>query len=88
MSSKQKIYVDSLPEDCVQIKTYNGKEYANLFFSPSTKKFYQAPEPGYRVLPFNERGYVRPMSLDGTSGTLSVSVVEKKMKDEIKSIQK
>ena len=88
MASKQKVYVDSLPEDCVQIKNYNGKEYANLFFSPSNKKFYQAPESGYRVLPFNERGYVRPMSLDGTTGTLSVSVVEKKMKDNIESIPK
>ena len=83
MASKQKVYVDSLPEDCVQIKTYNGKGYTNLFYSPSTKKFYQAPEMKFRELNENARGCVRPMSNDGTTGSMYASVIEKRFHDQI-----
>ena len=83
MASKQKVYVDSLPEDSVQIKNYNGKEYANLFFSPSNKKFYQAPAMKFKELKFNERGYARPTANDGTSGTISITSIERHFNDQI-----
>lgn len=85
MASKQKVYVDSLPEDCVQIKTYNGTEYINLFFSPSTKKLYQAPEMKYRELTVNDKGAVRPIRKDGKATTISLAALERRYKDEVET---
>ena len=83
MASKQKVYVDSLPEDCIQIKNYNGSEYANLFFSPSTKKFYQAPAMRYRELQYNERGAVRPIRIDGKPSSIALAALERRFKEEL-----
>ena len=83
MASKQKTYVDSLPEDVIQIESYNGKEYANLFYSPSTKKFYQAPEMKFRELNEGSRGYVRPITKEGSTTQLSATIIEKHFRDKI-----
>lgn len=83
MATKQKNYVESIPEDCIQIESYNGKEYANLFYSPSTKKFYQAPEMKFRELNEGTRGYVRPMTKEGFTTQLSSTIIEKHFRDKM-----
>ena len=82
-SAQKKDYVDSIPEDCIQVESYNGKKYANLFYSPSEKAFYQAPEMKFRRLKINDRGYARPITLEGSAGAISISGLEKHFSDKI-----
>ena len=81
MASRPRNYVDSLPEDCINIKKYNGKEFENLYYSPSEKALYQAPEIKYKKLNQNERGYVRPVTKDGTATQISLTSIEKHLED-------
>lgn len=48
------VFVDSLPEDVIQIKDYVYKDttytFENLYYSPSLDLYYQAPKIKYRVI--------------------------------------
>ena len=82
MTTRHIDYVESLPDDCIQIKQYNGQKYSFLYYSPNTKSFYQAPALRFRKL--NEvDGVVRPKSDSGVSTRISLRVFEKRRGDEI-----
>ena len=75
--SRKVDYVDSIPDDCVRIKQYNGKKYENLFYSPSEDSFYQAPALRFRKLSMSD-GTVRPISDDGAISRITVSTFKKR----------
>ena len=81
MTTRPRNYVDSLPEDAIPIRKYNGKEFVNLYYSSSEKALYQAPEIRYKKLNQNERGYVRPVTKEGTSTQISLTSIEKHLED-------
>ena len=43
-------WVEQLPEDVKKIHEYRNHKFENLFYSPSTGEFYQAPKKKYRIL--------------------------------------
>ena len=43
-------WVEQLPEDVKKIHEYRSHKFENLYYSPSTGEFYQAPKIKYRIL--------------------------------------
>ena len=43
-------WVEQLPEDIIKIDEYRDHKFENLYYSPSTGEFYQAPKIKYRIL--------------------------------------
>ena len=43
-------WVEQLPEDIIKIDEYRDHKFENLYYSPSTDEFYQAPKIKYRIL--------------------------------------
>ena len=43
-------WIDNLPEDVVPINEFKNHKFDNLYYSPSTNEFYQAPKLKYRIL--------------------------------------
>lgn len=44
------VFIDKLPDDCVQIHSYLGHEFESLYYSPSNDTYYQSPKVKYRVI--------------------------------------
>ena len=44
------VYVSTLPSDAVKIDKYLEHEFQSLYYSPSTKLYYQAPKQKFRQI--------------------------------------
>ena len=43
-------WVEKLPDDVIEIKEFKDHKFENLYYSPSTDEFYQAPKMKFRIL--------------------------------------
>ena len=71
-------WIDDLPEDVVPINEFKNHKFENLYYSPSTNEFYQAPKLKYRILSKDEK-YLKCRTNKSSSSKISI----KKLLDKL-----
>lgn len=80
MASRKIEAVSELPEDAIQIKQFKGKQYDELFYSPSEDKFYQG-QPKYKALNINVEGHIRVKTSDDKQVKVTASALKEYISD-------
>ena len=72
-------WIDELPEDIIQVNEFKNHKFENLYYSPSTNEFYQAPKIKYRILSKDEKHFKCR-----TNKSSSTKISIKKLLDSLK----
>ena len=77
-AGKQFTYLDVIPEDSVEVTTYNNRELENYYYSPAANAFYLYDDIGrYRVLTTNVRNNQETVKMYDKNGNRFVLSIMK-----------
>ena len=71
-------WTDQLSGDIAKIEEFKDHKFENLYYSPSTNEFYQAPKIKYRIL-YKDDKHFRCRTNKSTSTKISLKKIKEKI---------